>query len=85
MAGLLRETCPVRRPPPAEERESQKNPAIQVKDVWFRYGKDGEDVLRGVEFAVARGSFSALVGGNGSGKSTLLKSICGLCRPYRGR
>ena len=71
-------------PAPAEERESPKNPAIQVKDVWFRYGKDGEDVLRGVEFAVARGSFSALVGGNGSGKSTLLKSICGRCRPYRG-
>ena len=25
------------------------------------------------------------MGGNGTGKSTMLKSICGVCRPYRGK
>ena len=74
--------------PPAKERktpESENNePVLELKDVWYRYDKDGQDVLRGVTFTVTQGSFCALTGGNGSGKSTLLKSICGLCKPYRG-
>ena len=74
--------------PPAKERktpESENNePVLELKDVWYRYDKDAPDVLRGVTFTVTQGSFCALTGGNGSGKSTLLKSICGLCKPYRG-
>ena len=74
--------------PPVKERktpESENNePVLELKDVWYRYDKDGKDVLRGVTFTVTQGSFCALTGGNGSGKSTLLKSICGLCKPYRG-
>ena len=27
----------------------------------------------------------AIVGGNGTGKSTTLKSICNICKPYRGQ
>ena len=74
--------------PPVKERktpESENNePVLELKDVWYRYDKDGKDVLRGVTFTVTQGSFCALTGGNGSGKSTLLKSICGLCKPYHG-
>ena len=74
--------------PPAKERKTPKSennePVLELKDVWYRYDKDGRDVLRGVTFTVTQGSFCALTGGNGSGKSTLLKSICGLCKPYRG-
>ncbi len=74
--------------PPVKMRktpESENNePVLELKDVWYRYDKDGQDVLRGVTFTVTQGSFCALTGGNGSGKSTLLKSICGLCKPYRG-
>lgn len=68
-----------------ETAQTEREAVIEVRDLWFRYEKTGEDVLRGVTFSVGRGSFCALVGGNGSGKSTLLQSICGLCHPYRGR
>lgn len=60
-------------------------PALSLKEVWFRYEKDSPDILRGVNASVQKGNLYAIVGGNGAGKSTTLKSICGICRPYRGK
>lgn len=60
-------------------------PALSLKEVWFRYEKDSPDILKGVSFSVPQGSLFAIVGGNGTGKSTTLKSICGICKPYRGK
>lgn len=70
--------------PTKEPSLPETDVVLALKDVWYRYEKDGADVLRGVTFSVTQGSFCALTGGNGSGKSTLLKSICGLCQPDRG-
>ena len=61
-----------------------ENPALALKELWFRYEKDSPDILRGVSAEVPVGSLYAIVGGNGAGKSTTLKAICGICRPYRG-
>lgn len=60
-------------------------PALSLKEVWFRYEKDSPDILKGVSFDVPQGSLFAIVGGNGTGKSTTLKAICGICKPYRGK
>lgn len=65
--------------------EEIKNPAISLKEVWFRYEKDGADILKGVSLQVPRQSIYAIVGGNGTGKSTTLKTICNIHRPYRGK
>ena len=73
-------TLPVH--PLAEEID---DPALSLKELWFRYEKDSPDVLRGVSAEVPKGSLYAIVGGNGAGKSTTLKAICGICRPYRGK
>ena len=62
-----------------------ENPALSLKELWFRYEKDSPDILRGVSAEVAAGSLFAIVGGNGAGKSTTLKAICGICKPYRGK
>ena len=67
------------------EEVSAAHPALELHNLWFRYEKDGADILRGVNLNVAEGSLHAILGGNGTGKSTTLKSICGICRPYRGR
>ncbi len=66
-----------------QEGAGQK-PAVQLKDVWFRYERAAPDVLRGVDLEVPQGELFALLGGNGTGKSTLLKCLCGICKPYRG-
>lgn len=64
--------------------DSPEDPALKVKEVWFRYEKDSPDILRSVSFSVPKGSLFTIVGGNGSGKSTTLKTLCGICKPYRG-
>ena len=71
-------------PAPALPEEIE-NPALTLKELWFRYEKDSPDVLRGVSAEVPAGSLYAILGGNGAGKSTTLKAISGVCRPYRGK
>ena len=71
--------------PVAELDEEIENPALSLKELWFRYEKDSPDVLRGVSADVPTGTLYAIVGGNGAGKSTTLKAVCGICRPYRGK
>ena len=56
---------------------------LEFDEVWFSY--DGEQVLRDITFAVARGEFMAVLGPNGSGKTTLLRLALGLIRPQSGR
>ena len=65
--------------------EEIKNPALTLKELWFRYEKDSPDILRGVSAEIPTGSLYAILGGNGAGKSTTLKAISGICRPYRGK
>lgn len=71
-------------PAPALPEEIE-NPALTLKELWFRYEKDSPDILRGVSAEVPAGSRYAILGGNGAGKSTTLKAISGVCRPYRGK
>ena len=68
-----------------EEDEETKVPAVTLKEVWFRYEKEAPDVLKGVNLQIPKGKIFAIVGGNGTGKSTTLKSICNICKPYRGQ
>ena len=66
-------------------KKKTSDPALSLKDLWFRYEKNGQDVLRGVTAEIPVGSLYAIVGGNGAGKSTALKAVCGICKPYRGK
>jgi energy-coupling factor transporter ATP-binding protein EcfA2 len=72
---------------PVPERvpaEFPGEPAVSAKELWFRYEKDGPDVLAGFDLAAYPGEILALMGGNGVGKSTALSLLAGLEKPYRG-
>lgn len=61
------------------------NSILTVKDLWFRYNKTDEDVVRGLQFDLEKGDFLTILGGNGTGKSTTLQLISGLMTPHRGK
>ena len=75
----------VREIPPKEPPRGEGTPALEAKELWFRYEKDSQDVLRGVTVQMYPGTIHAIVGGNGAGKSTALKAFAGLLKPYRGK
>jgi ATP-binding cassette subfamily C protein len=56
---------------------------IRLAGVSFAYG-GGDPVLHGVDLAIARGEFVAIVGPSGSGKSTLIRLLLGFDEPVRG-
>lgn len=69
----------------ADAKPGEEPPlALELRELWFRFERQSEDILRGATLQVPMGSISALVGGNGTGKSTLLRCAQGLLRPYRG-
>ena len=66
--------------------------AIEFQNVGFYYSSTDENdvrrknyVLEGLDFAVEKGAFVALLGRNGSGKSTLARLVNGLLKPTAGK
>ncbi|MEK5482474.1 ABC transporter ATP-binding protein [Viridibacillus sp. FSL R5-0888] len=58
---------------------------LEVKEAWFRYEKNAQDVLRGFSMQVRAGEIVSILGGNGTGKTTALGVMSGLYKPYRGK
>jgi len=58
------------------------SPFLQLQNVSKRFG--ALEVLRDLNFSLARGEFVAIVGFSGSGKTTLISLMAGLLRPDHG-
>src|SRR5919199_1467267 len=63
--------------------EGYGGPLIEVEGLTHRY-PNGVVALEGVDLAVRRGEFLAVLGQNGSGKTTLVKHFNGLLKPTEG-
>lgn len=80
-----RESAPLPLDAARDVRHSHETqPPLSLCDVYLRYAREGDWVLRGLDLDVVTGSIHALVGGNGCGKSTLLRVIAGVVKPERG-
>jgi branched-chain amino acid transport system ATP-binding protein len=51
---------------------------LEVRSLRARYG--ATQVLHGIDFAVAEGGITTVLGANGAGKTTLLRAVCGMVR-----
>jgi iron complex transport system ATP-binding protein len=63
---------------------NKKKPAIELNNVFFRYGPGEPRVLDNVSAEIPPNAITALLGPNGSGKSTLLHLLLGLLIPEEG-
>lgn len=63
-------------------RQPSDSPALLMKGL--RKSFDGREVVKGIDLAVPRGSFYAIVGPNGAGKTTAISMSTGLLRPDAG-
>ncbi len=68
-----------------KEERTFGSTALSVKNIWFRYDKNSEDILKGLTLDIKKGEIFSIVGANGSGKSTALSVIGGINRAYRGK
>ena len=57
---------------------------IEVKNLSFKYNKNGKTVLDKLSFTIEKGTVNVLIGLNGSGKTTLIKTLAGLLENYSG-
>ena len=69
-----------------EEPGSRERAAVRAAGLWKVYGAGEAQViaLRGVDVALERGRFTAIMGPSGSGKSTLMHCLAGLDTVTRG-
>ncbi len=67
---------------PLRSARAAAPPLVAFRGVDLDFG--GLPILRGIDFAVAKGEFVCVVGPSGCGKTTLLRMLAGLLRPNAG-
>ncbi|MCD2491137.1 ATP-binding cassette domain-containing protein [Lacrimispora sp. NSJ-141] len=77
---IMLKSLPESEEEPGEDREK----AVTIKNAWFRYERNSEDVVRDLSLSIETGEFFCLLGGNGAGKSTTLGIVSGVNKPWRG-
>jgi D-methionine transport system ATP-binding protein len=80
---------PVRRPAPVEPVAAATAPMICFEGLWKAYpayrDKPSVQALQDIDFEIARGSITGVIGRSGAGKSSLVRLINGLEKPTTGR
>lgn len=57
---------------------------LEIRDLFFKYRKTDDHVLKGLNFSVEKGKIIGLLGPNGAGKSTTMKILTKLLSDYKG-
>lgn len=68
-----------------KEYSLNNNTALSASHCYFRYEKDGADIIKDFSFSLEKGEIFALVGANGAGKTTALKILSGAKKCVSGK
>ena len=71
-------------PIPSDSYSADKMIVVNGLRKSLRTGSSTVEILKGIDFSIARGEFAAIMGASGSGKSTLLGLLAGLDNPTSG-
>ncbi|MDE6967719.1 MAG: ATP-binding cassette domain-containing protein [Clostridia bacterium] len=63
----------------------QKQNVLTAKDLYFRYDKKAEDIIKGATIELYKGEIVCLLGGNGGGKTTFINLLSRVYKPYSGK
>lgn len=58
--------------------------SLSLRNVSFKYGEDGRDILKNINIEIPAGSMTGIVGKTGAGKTTFVDLILGLLEPVSG-
>ena len=75
-AGTIQAGAATLAPAPAGDRSAAS--LLEVRGLAAQYGPT--KVLHGIDFSVAEGGITAILGANGAGKTTLLRAVCNMIR-----
>ena len=70
---------------PLPPRSLSEETVLELKDAWFRYEREGKDILKNTCLRVQKGELFCLLGANAAGKSTVLRILAGTERLTRGK
>ncbi len=65
--------------------EPEQPKALELSGGYFRYERNGRDILRDLSLTVFQGEMLCILGANGVGKTTLLHVLCGIHPLLRGK
>ncbi|MBQ3389950.1 MAG: ATP-binding cassette domain-containing protein, partial [Firmicutes bacterium] len=69
---------------PSDDK-AEEAASVEIKEIWYRYERQGKDVLKGLSLTAGQGGICTVLGGNGSGKSTVMMNVAGILKPQRGK
>lgn len=70
---------------PEKQENQNQEVCIHLKNIFFRYHKDSEDILKNLSLKIDKGEIFSILGGNGTGKTTLLKIMAGIYKINHGK
>ena len=77
------ETIPAPAQAASRDADAASQTLLEAKDLSFSY-RQGQGVLQGLSFRIARGQHTAIVGASGAGKTTLAELLLGVWPPDSG-
>lgn len=74
----------IRKVPVKKLGYNKNETVLKANNIWFRYEKRDNDILKNVSLSLCSGEWQSIVGSTGVGKSTFLSILSGTNKPYRG-